>query len=296
MNIAIINRARVTGPAPRGEQIWSATTNTSFVVPDEVTSITAVVVGGGERKSSFSGAKGGNLRYIKILSVTPGESLSIVVGNGTTIGGSTSSIYRGGTALLTNTSTITSNISGGNGGAGGSQGPGLSTAYGTIYNGGGGGGAGGYSGNGGNGAYRYGGVAGTGGAGGGGGASNISATGPIGTAPQDFYYARSGASGGGVGLFGEGASGAGGAAGSTTTYGGDGGSGGVDANNAGTSIQPGGLHGGGGGGGWNYTYNLGATNPGSNAPGVTGTGGVGAVRIVWGPGREFPSTDVALTV
>lgn len=116
----------------------------------------------------------------------------------------------------------------------------------------GGGGAGGYTGQGGNG--------GTGsipannadpGSGGGGGGFGGTGTG-------------SGAAGGGVGIYGLGSSGAGGVNGSVY---GKGGSGGTDGSAAG-----GGLYGGG------QSY------------GNSGPGGNGAVRIIWGPGRSFPST------
>lgn len=70
--------------------------------------------------------------------------------------------------------------------------------------------------------------------------------------------------GGGVGIYGQGASGAGGVDGSE---GGKGGSGGAD----GTISGNGGLYGGG------------SANDGTPA--------TGAVRIIWGPGRAFPSTN-----
>lgn len=301
MNIIHGNRNRVlANPPPRGEQAYITAQSTTFVVPDGVTTITAVVIGGGgtSRSSNLSGKAGGNLRYIKVLSVTPGESLSIVVGNKTTTNGSVSSIYRGGTPLLTNTSSIGGNIGGGNGGSGSGYRMALGTPWGTLYNTGAGGGAGGYSGNGGNGATSFSGGAGSGGGGGGGGVGTSDAQGPIGTAPDDFYLSNSGGAGGGTGIYGEGASGNGGN-GSSVTYpdpkGGNGGSGGGTGIGGGSHTNHGGSFGGGSGGSWSYAY-----NPLSQYAGVTITsaadGGGGAVRIVWGVGREFPSTDVALTV
>ena len=78
--------------------------------------------------------------------------------------------------------------------------------------------------------------------------------------------------GGGVGILGEGSSGA-----SPGSYGaGNGGSGG--ANGGGANNSYGGLYGGGSG----ATYD-----------GSSGDGGHGAVRIIWGSGRAYPSTNTA---
>jgi hypothetical protein len=120
-----------------------------------------------------------------------------------------------------------------------------------------GGGAGGYSAIGGRGAGAQlastTGTASTGGGGGGGGSPDSGAAG----------------GGGGVNIFGAGSNGAGGAAGVR----GGGGSGGL----GGTSTPIGGLYGGGGAG----------------ADGSTsGAGASGAVRIIWGTNRSFPSTNV----
>ena len=73
--------------------------------------------------------------------------------------------------------------------------------------------------------------------------------------------------GGGVGIYGPGSSGLGGSIGG----GGGGGSGGTNGSIAGTGN--GGTFGGGSRAGWN--------------------GGVGALRIVWGPGRSFPNTNIS---
>ena len=80
--------------------------------------------------------------------------------------------------------------------------------------------------------------------------------------------------GGGVGILGEGASGAG-----STSGNGFGGSGGGDGTGPGTDSaqsQTGGDYGGGSSGRW-----------------AGNTGGKGAVRIIWGDGRSFPSTNTA---
>lgn len=174
----------------------------------------------------------------------------------------------------------------------------------------GGGGAGGYSGTGGRGT-DYNAItatSGTGGAGGGGaGITN-----------------NSGGGGGGTGLFGQGANGQAPATlGSTIGLGGGGGSGGTTGSNATTtSGGTGGLYGGGGGsatgfwlggggGGLGWKNNIAVTpgnsytvvvggGGGTNANGAGagtnrgngGLGGGGAVRIVWGTNRSFPSTNV----
>lgn len=120
----------------------------------------------------------------------------------------------------------------------------------------GGGGAGGYSGQGGD-ANVGNGSGGGGGAGGYDGGTNN----------------NGGSGGGGVGLLGEGTSGVGHASGA---YGGTGGSGGANGGGGqNNQTGDGGAYGGGGG---------------NNGPGP-GNGAVGAVRIIWGKGRAFPSTN-----
>lgn len=191
---------------------------------------------------------------------------------------------------------------GGNGGDGGEAG---ASASGGKHGGGAGGGAGGYSGDGGE-----------------GGEGRWGTGSPSGTT-------RSGGGGGGVGIFGEGASGAGGisdwprADGSSGNGGGGGGgSGGVAASSDSSRnvhgqqgqggsdgtpavqdrTQDGGLFGGGrggdrewvsgghpgtGGGGLGYRNNVRVEN-GEQIPVKVGQDG-GAVRIIWGLGRSYPS-------
>lgn len=116
-----------------------------------------------------AGGNGGDLRYAKSIPVTPGEVLSIVVA---AANGLETCIKRGSTALLSAgnqggfSSTLSTNIGGGNGGVGGTL---IGSGYGF---GSGGGGAGGYSDNGGIGARASGssgGVSASSGFGGGGG-------------------------------------------------------------------------------------------------------------------------------
>jgi len=166
----------------------------------------------------------------------------------------------------------------------------------------GGGGAGGYSGDGGNGAGSpewqgdlISASAGTGGGGGGGGSRKI----------RGMDYSYGGAGGGGVGLKGEGSSGAAGldnfgtfnpsthpidaAKEIITDIAGGGGSGGGDGN-----LSP--SHDGTGGAGGLYGGGAGSCAGGAKDRNdwgwreqVGGAGGNGAVRIIWGPGRSFPS-------
>jgi hypothetical protein len=244
----------------------------SWTVPAGVTSVSAVLVGGGSgsyNSVSGRGGDGGALRYINDLAVTPGETITVVVGtagtNATSAGtqsGGFSSLSRGATELvraaqggyITNLTPTGTLVAGSTSGAGtgfiggGTGGNGASSTGGF-----GGGGAGGYSGNGGSGGAITPGTA-TGGAGGGGGGSS-SASG-------------TGGAGGGVGIFGEGTSGTAGTGVATLT----GGSGGAGSGGAGT------LHGGGAGGGQS---------------GAGTAAGRGAVRIVWGTGRAFPALNVS---
>jgi hypothetical protein len=254
-----------------GAVSYTTTGTYSWTVPAGVTSISAVLVGGGSgayNAVSGTAGSGGALRWINDLSVTPGETITVVVGNGgngaTSVGtqsGGFSSLSRGVTELIraaqgasvANTSPIGTLVSGSTSGAGtGFIGGGAGGAGATSTGGFGGGGAGGYSGNGGSGGAITA-SAGTGGGGGGGGGSS-SASG-------------TGGPGGGVGIFGEGTSGVAG----TGVASGTGGAGGNGSGSA--------TFGGGGGG-----------NQGAGG----GTAGrAGAVRIVWGTGRAFPALNVS---
>lgn len=258
-------------PAPIiGQQSYIVAGTYSWVVPANVTSVSVVCVGGGgggavgDGSNYGSGGAGGGLSYGNSISVTPGESMTVIVGAGgnpitTSVrtdgnSGQASQFNRGATVLLNagggqggiyaavatgGTSTGTSRTGGGVGGGGG-------RGYWTA----GGGGAAGYTGNGGDGGNTSSGgsgaVGGNGIGGGGGGAGT-------------------GNGGGGVGILGQGSSGVG------SSGAGGGGSGGTSGSGA-----TAGSYGGGGGG--------------VATSGTTGAGGVGAVRIIWGTGRAFPST------
>jgi hypothetical protein len=303
-------------PVPAGQQAYTTAGTYTWVVPSGVTSVSVVCVGGGGGGdtgpgplygSGRSGA-GGGLAYVNNISVTPGESLTVVVGAGGAAGtfyfynratgqpsgvptvatnGSESAFRRSATNLVRATGGAALNgavgiAATGTGGSGGSG----SNANGTF--GGGGGGAAGYSGNGGNGGLGGNFTSATAGAGGGGG-------GGYGTA-----YANSGAGGGGgVGILGQGASGAAGVfsySGSTAGGGGSGGDNGGAPNSGLQSGGAGGAYGAGGGGGYNWDSED-YPDPGDRLTfvGAGGNGGSGAVRIIWAGGsgitRAFPSTN-----
>ena len=274
------------GAAVNAQTAFVSAGTSSFVVPVGVTSISAVAVGGGGGGNANmfqdypgAGGGGGGLAY-GTFTVTPGETLTIVVGaagtGGDKTGGETartgktggdSQVKRGDTILLQGeggegtqdsgayetsiggsggTSSGTQRDGGGAGGAGGSP-----QFYTETQQSGGGGGAGGYSGNGGNGGSHNTGVyqstAGSGGAGGGGGSDTIG----------------TGQNGGGVGILGEGSSGA---AGSQNSGGG--------AGSGGSGF----TYGGGGGGGKGSSSGFGSWT-GANG----NDGSVGAVRLVYQP-------------
>lgn len=272
------------------QQAYTTAGTYSWVVPAGVTSISAIVVGGGgagggvgSGSYSFSagnGAGGGALSYTNNISVTPGETLTVTVGAGG-VGSVGLAGTAGGNSSLNRSATVILRAVGGSGGlpadntataAGGAAASGVGS---TRYSGGSGsardiatvrpgagGGAAGYGGNGGNGVTSANGQNGNGGGGGGASTSQNESGG-----------------GGGVGLLGQGANGVGGtyiASGLTNSFGG-GGSGGANGTRANPGV--GGAYGGGGGGGFQL-----------NSSG--GTGGVGAVRIIWpGTTRSFPSTN-----
>ena len=254
----------------------------TWTVPAGVTSVCVVCIGAGGAGGAYGGG-GGSLAYKNNISVTPGQSYSVEVGASNTDTNATGgliSTYAGlssafgtyayggrGGNIVSGTQGIGGNYDGGGEGGAGSadfyqSGPG--------YKGGCGGGAGGYSGDGGDAGYGVSNGADGSGGGGGGGAT--------GSSSRSY-------GGGGVGIYGEGASGSGGVPvynGGTGS--GGGGSGGEDGSrrNGGSTVTGGGLYGGGGGGGNN------------SAPVTTGSNsGGGAVRIIWGPGRSFPSTNTA---
>ena len=248
----------------------------TFTVPEGVTSISAVAIGGGGGCDYFQGGStvymatsgwGGDLSYANNISVTPGEELKVYVGSR---GSSLGSWFYAGFRSYTPTEgragyssriersdgTVILRAKGGDGGGtvsasynndsnigDASYSGGSGTRGGT---GGGGGGAAGYAGNGGDGNP----------------ASSTSRLPSANSGAAAGGNANQG--GGGVGLYG---------LGSTATTAGAGGSGGDNA-----SGKDGGAYGGGAGGGTTF-HNRGEASH-------------GAVRIVWNGNSSFPSTNV----
>jgi len=260
-----------------GEEIFTTYGTYTWTCPAGVTSVCAVCVGAGGRGGGAGGG-GGGLGWKNNISVTPGQSYTVVVGRGGQPGAA-----NGGDSYFINTSTVRGGggKNGWNGGSGGNYtgdggGNGGSGSAQTTW-GGGGGGAGGYSGNGGNANTLYGSSGSGGGGGGGAGHSD--------TDSNDAK--RKGGAGGGVGIYGQGANGAGAP---YSGLGGDGGAGGSGGGNGTSSTVhtggSGGLYGGGSGG----------TNeaPGGwVSGGYAGEPGGGAVRIIWGSGKSFPNNAAA---
>jgi len=264
--------SNVVTPLAIGQQAFTTVGTTPWVCPTGVTSICVVAVGGGGGGGYACGGGGGEVRYKNNISVTPGNSYQVVVGsggaqnydgtgsNGTSSTFSSTIVVANGGIKGNGTFPKTGGAggSGGTGDGGGNGGVGGSTGGGAYY--GGGGGAGGYAGTGGAGASGDGQGSGSDGSGGGGGGAGA------------WYGGYSG--GGGVGILGQGTNGTGGVGGNpgAGTNGGGGGSGGGTGSPA--KVGGGGVYGGGGGGGYS-----------------DGAGGGGAVRIIWGSGRAFPSTN-----
>jgi hypothetical protein len=275
-----------------GEALYTTPGTYSWTCPAGVTSVSVVAVGAGGSGGyqwSSGGGGGGGLGWKNSISVTPGNTYTVVVGDkGGIVANATNNGGQGGNSYFIDTTTVCG-FGAGQGGTGssgtghGAWGGGYSGDGGGVGGNGaaggswthGGGGAGGYTGNG---ASRYNGTDATGGGGGAG----------------QYYSSTYGVgAGGGVGLYGEGPSGVTYANG--TGYGGRGGSGGGDGMAGETSITSspniwewsaqysttgnnqilGGQFGGGGGGS--------GTSKGG------GYGGTGAVRIIWGSGLSFPS-------
>ena len=241
----------------------------SWTCPPGVMEVCVLAIGGGGGGIAYScctyammGGAGGGLGWINGYNTTPNSNYVISVGAGGVGGPYSSGSTSGGDSYFVNTSTV----KGGGGrygryaqgtptsdhaGDGGGGGGGSLYASSSGYGPGGGGGAGGYSGDGGTGRHT---TYGTGVAGSGGGAGGNGGSG------TNYVIAYSG---GGVGIYGEGASG---------NSSGGGGSGGTSGGSASA-----GVYGGGGGGSTSSYYN---SRPGQG----------GAVRLIWGSGRAYPST------
>ena len=264
----------LTLPAGAGQVEFTTAGTYMWTAPLGVTSVSVVCVGGGAgggsggfQGSGISGGGGGGLGWKNNITVVPEQTYTVVVGVGgysTSTGGTLVSTPggNGGDSYFIDTSTVkggggsTSGTGGTYTGDGGGNGGGSTQGS----SGGAGGGAGGYTGAGGTGGpsnssndSSRNGTAGQGG-GGGGGATTASGGTPHGD-------------GGGVGILGQGANGIAGVWTGGLKTGGSG-SGGVGI-----------THGGGGAAAYYGFYQS------------SGAGGVGAVRIIWGSGRSFPTTQ-----
>lgn len=239
--------------ASAGQQVF--TSSGTFSVPAGVTEICAVAVGKGGDGTSGNGYTGGNGGAGGTLSYA--NAISVTPGESLTVTVPATSSSSTGEASIKRSSTFLLAARAGGQTSGQAN---VGTAYaggagaaGDTSAGGGGGGAGGYAGAGTNGTNDVNSTAGSGGSASGGNSGG----------------------GGGVGLLGQGSSGA------AASNAGRGGSGGADggAMQAPPLFNPGatgGAYGGGGAGG---------------GDGAGGAGGGGAVRIIWGAGRSYPSTN-----
>jgi hypothetical protein len=301
-----------------GQQDFTTAGTFTWVVPNGITSCSVVCVGGGGGGSSLGDLCGGGgaLAYVNNISLTPGESMTVVVGaygaGGSGNSSPASQGTSGGASIFKRSSTVLVQANGGSGARSGSTNGGT-VAVGTGGAGGtgvyGGGGAGGYSGAGGNGAlYGASGASGSGGGGGGGG-NNDSFTqtlnttyippnsGPYGSTTQYISTFPEGAGGGGVGILGSGSNGAGGVKNVSNATGGGGGSSGTSGGPSGNGY--GGFYGGGGGGRYVQQYDYfdsGGSAVGADFLAAYGfDGNTGAVRIIFPASgaitREFPSTN-----
>ena len=241
---------------PRGQQTYTSSGTYSWTCPSGVTSVSVVCVGGGgggngggNGVGGAGGGGGGGLGYKNNISVTPGQSYTVVVGGGGAGDAwdgppySTNPADSGGDSYFIDATTVK-----GGGGGGGNGNSGAAGGSGGTYVGDGGG-------NGNSGGTGSGSGSGTGylPATGGGGGSTGTYTGNATTRGTSKYITSNCTSGclagngTGQGLLGDGSSG---------------------------------LYGRGGGANMNTFSN--------------GTSGyTGAVRIMWGPDRSYPSTGVA---
>jgi hypothetical protein len=276
-----------------GQQNFTSTGQSTFTVPTGVTSVNFLLIGGGGGGSastlssngvSGGGGGGGALSWRNGYTVTPGQTLYITVGSGGSGGSSSSNnnataggdsyvrigshsgtivgragggakgLYNATTGFASGGVNYSSTYGGGGSVSGGGNG-GKGGCGSNGNTGGGGGGAGGYSGQGGQGSQgtAYNETGGWGGGGGGGtGANSLTSAVTFG--------------GGGVGILGEGTSGGAG----HTTY-----------NKQGSP----------GSGGTNQTYGGGGAGAEDDSPSSGGNGAQGAVRIIWGSNRSYPSTN-----
>lgn len=78
---AVFQNQRSFG-APPGQQAYITSGTYCWVAPAGVTSVSVVAVGGGAGGTNGGGGSGGGLGYKNNISVTPGNSYTVVVGAG----------------------------------------------------------------------------------------------------------------------------------------------------------------------------------------------------------------------
>jgi len=285
LSLAQKTSGQVPASVTKGEHTYTTPGTYLFTVPNGITSISVLVVGGGgSGGKGTNSAGGGAVAYLNNKTVTPGQSYTIIVGAGgaaTTGAGTRDQAGNDGG----NSSAFGITAGGGKGGqqgtpaygtdgvfGGGGLGGEPSGAYTAGYTGGrggghsgvgdnsGGGSSAGYSSNGKNGGSASRNSAGQAGAGGSGGSG-------AGTNSSTYEI---GGSGGGIGIYGEGSSGSGGQSNASTLD---------DAHGTAGSSGSGVTYGGGTGSSWENN---------------SLKGGDGAVRIIYGTGRSWPSTLTSL--
>lgn len=79
--------------APSGEKVWIGPTTATFVVPANVYSVSAVVIGGGgamfiSNSNNMAGGGGGALAYVNNMAVSPGQEIVIRAGGAGVYNGS----------------------------------------------------------------------------------------------------------------------------------------------------------------------------------------------------------------
>ena len=283
-----------------GQQQYTSAGTYSWVCPADCYDVSVVAIGGGGAgQDNWANPAGGGagLGWKNNIGVTPGTTYTVVVGAGATSTTSGNSAQlKGGNSYFKSLTEVAGkgggNVSGSNSYADGPNNN-NSSGGGYVGDGGGagghapnyqgGGGAGGYGGRGGNGYESQfpgyssdGGGAGGGGyysstyGSGSGGGTGLNGEGPI-NGGQPFYNTFSGYNN----TNSHGSGGSGRAGGSNGQYGENPFSG----SGASSSNVQGGNYGGGGGG------------PGTSWPSASGNGGIGGVRIIWGPpgSRSYPS-------
>ena len=263
----------------------------SWTAPLGVTSVSVVAIGGGgagyNSWAQASGA-GAGLGWKNNIAVTPGQSYTVQVGAGGVKNGGA-----GGNSYFINLTTVAgygggnatsgANTSGpnANGYGGGYVGDG-GGAGGNATNYAGGGGAGGYSGTGGN-------------------AQGLPGLNSGGAAGGGYYSSTYGSgAGGGVGIYGRGETASGwwhGSSGqvfSTSAGNGGGGAGGSGGTRGRSGENPANSYGeSGNSDGYGGDYGGGGGGPGTSWPSASGSGGKGAVRVIYGAGRAFPATNTS---